>query len=92
MNSDDLDKKKTRLGFSLLVFASVFAGLTLTSVIVGAKFKTLPLLLVECTRINGNTAAAFSVSPFTIAWLVSTRWSGSAARGKAAATRAIQAR
>jgi putative spermidine/putrescine transport system permease protein len=59
------------LSGSLLVFATVFAEFTLTSLIVGAKFKTFPLLLVEYTRINGNVAAAFSVISFTIAWVVS---------------------
>jgi putative spermidine/putrescine transport system permease protein len=59
------------LSGSLLVFSTVFAEYTLTSLIVGAKFKTFPLLLVEYTRINGNIAAAFSVVSFTIAWLVS---------------------
>jgi putative spermidine/putrescine transport system permease protein len=67
------------LSGSLLVFATVFAEYTLTSLIVGARFKTFPLLLVEFTRINGNVAAAFSVISFTIAWLVSLLilWVGS---------------
>lgn len=59
------------LSGSLLVFATVFAEYTLTSLIVGARFKTFPLLLVEYTRINGNVAAAFSVISFSIAWLAS---------------------
>lgn len=67
------------LSGSLLVFATVFAEYTLTSLIVGARFKTFPVLLVEFTRKNGNTAAAFSVISFTIAWLVSVLilWLGS---------------
>jgi putative spermidine/putrescine transport system permease protein len=67
------------LSGSLLVFSTVFAEYTLTSLIVGASFKTFPLLLVEYTRINGNIAAAFSVISFTIAWLVSILilWVGS---------------
>jgi len=67
------------LSGSLLVFATVFAEYTLTSLIVGARFKTFPLLLVEFTRINGNVAAAFSVISFSIAWLVSLLilWVGS---------------
>jgi putative spermidine/putrescine transport system permease protein len=67
------------LSGSLLVFSTVFAEYTLTSLIVGAKFKTFPLLLVEYTRINGNIAAAFSVISFTIAWLASLLilWVGS---------------
>jgi putative spermidine/putrescine transport system permease protein len=80
------------LSGSLLVFSTVFAEFTLTSLIVGAKFKTFPLLLVEYTRINGNVAAAFSVISFTIAWLVSMLilWVGS--KGRIAATETIRAR
>jgi putative spermidine/putrescine transport system permease protein len=80
------------LSGSLLVFSTVFAEFTLTSLIVGAKFKTFPLLLVEYTRINGNTAAAFSVISFTIAWLGSMLilWVGN--RGQATATGSIQPR
>jgi putative spermidine/putrescine transport system permease protein len=80
------------LSGSLLVFSTVFAEYTLTSLIVGAKFKTFPLLLVEYTRINGNIAAAFSVVSFTIAWLVSILilWVGT--KGQNGATETIQAR
>ena len=80
------------LSGSLLVFATVFAEYTLTSLIVGARFKTFPLLLVEFTRINGNVAAAFSVISFTIAWLASILilWVGR--RGNSASREAIQAR
>jgi putative spermidine/putrescine transport system permease protein len=80
------------LSGSLLVFATVFAEYTLTSLIVGARFKTFPLLLVEFTRINGNIAAAFSVISFTIAWLASILilWVGH--RGNNASRDAIRAR
>lgn len=80
------------LSGSLLVFATVFAEYTLTSLIVGARFKTFPLLLVEFTRINGNVAAAFSVISFTIAWLVSLLilWVGS--KGQAAKSESLRAR
>ena len=79
------------LSGSLLVFATVFAEYTLTSLIVGARFKTFPLLLVEYTRINGNVAAAFSVISFTIAWLVCILilWVGS--RSKSGSSETIQA-
>ncbi len=79
------------LSGSLLVFATVFAEYTLTSLIVGARFKTFPVLLVEFTRKNGNTAAAFSVISFTIAWLVSLLilWVGS--KGLAAKAKTNQA-
>jgi len=68
---------------SLLVFATVFAEFTLTKLILGARFKTFPLLLVEYTRINGNIAAAFSVISFTIAWLASLLilWIGKKGQG-----------
>jgi len=80
------------LSGSLLVFSTVFAEYTLTSLIVGASFKTFPLLLVEYTRINGNIAAAFSVVSFTIAWLFSILilWGGS--KGQNASAETIQAR
>ena len=80
------------LSGSLLVFSTVFAEYTLTSLIVGARFKTFPLLLVEFTRINGNIAAAFSVISFTIAWLASILilWVGR--RGNITSREAIQAR
>lgn len=73
---------------SLLVFATVFAEFTLTKLILGARFKTFPLLLVEYTRINGNIAAAFSVISFTIAWLVSLLilWVGKKSQGSAGHT------
>jgi len=73
---------------SLLVFATVFAEFTLTKLILGARFKTFPLLLVEYTRINGNIAAAFSVISFTIAWLVSLLilWVGKQSQGSAGHT------
>ncbi len=79
------------LSGSLLVFATVFAEFTLTSLIVGARFKTFPLLLVEYTRINGNVAAAFSVISFTIAWLVSLLilWVGT--QGRATPSGTVQA-
>lgn len=80
------------LSGSLLVFSTVFAEYTLTSLIVGASFKTFPLLLVEYTRINGNIAAAFSVISFTIAWLVSLLilWVGS--KGQSGPAETVQAR
>lgn len=80
------------LSGSLLVFATVFAEFTLTSLIVGARFKTFPLLLVEYTRINGNVAAAFSVISFTIAWIVSMLilWVGT--KSKSVSNEAITAR
>jgi putative spermidine/putrescine transport system permease protein len=80
------------LSGSLLVFATVFAEYTLTSLIVGARFKTFPLLLVEYTRINGNIAAAFSVISFTIAWLTSLLILWLSRKGTNVSREAIQAR
>jgi putative spermidine/putrescine transport system permease protein len=59
------------LSGSLLVFATVFAEFTLARLIVGASFKTFPMLLVEYTRKDGTIAAGLSVISFTIAWVVS---------------------
>jgi putative spermidine/putrescine transport system permease protein len=59
------------LSGSLLVFATVFAEFTLARLIVGAGFKTFPMLLVEYTRKDGTVAAGMSVISFTIAWMVS---------------------
>lgn len=80
------------LSGSLLVFSTVFAEYTLTSLIVGARFKTFPLLLVEFTRINGNVASAFSVISFTIAWLASILilWVGT--KGQTAKVESLRAR
>jgi putative spermidine/putrescine transport system permease protein len=79
------------LSGSLLVFATVFAEFTLTSLIVGARFKTFPLLLVEYTRINGSVAAAFSVISFTIAWLISLLMLWVGTKGKATPAGTLQA-
>jgi putative spermidine/putrescine transport system permease protein len=79
------------LSGSLLVFATVFAEFTLTRLIVGASFKTFPLLLVEYTRINGNVAASFSVISFTIAWLASILILRVGSKDTAIQTEAIQA-
>ena len=78
------------LSGSLLVFSTIFAEYTLTSLIVGARFKTFPLLLVEFTRINGNVAAAFSVISFSIVWLASILilWVGSKGHAKAESIKA----
>ena len=59
------------LSGSLLVFATVFAEFTLARLIVGAGFKTFPMLLVEYTRKDGTIAAGLSVISFTIAWIAS---------------------
>lgn len=80
------------LSGSLLVFSTVFAEFTLAKLIVGARFKTFPMLLVEFTRINGNTAAAFSVISFTIAWMASMLILWVSSRGSASARDAVRSR
>jgi len=67
----------------------IFTEYSLTSLIVGARFKTFPLLLVEFPCIKGNIASAFSVISFTIVWLVSILilWAGS--KGQMARTESI---
>ena len=56
---------------SLLVFSAIFAEYTLARLITGARFKTIPMLLVEFTRRDGRIASAISVIAFTIALSVS---------------------
>lgn len=56
---------------SLLVFSAIFAEYTLARLITGARFKTIPMLLVEFTRRDGRIASAISVIAFTIAMALS---------------------
>ena len=56
---------------SLLVFTTVFAELTLATLITGARFKTLPMLLVEWTRQDGRLASALSVVSLAVAFGIS---------------------
>jgi putative spermidine/putrescine transport system permease protein len=56
---------------SLLVFSAIFAEYTLARLITGARFKTLPVLLVEFTRRDGRIASSISVVAFTVALLLS---------------------
>jgi len=55
----------------LLVFSIVFAEFTLTNLLVGARFKTFPIYLVEFTRFDGRQASALAVISFVVAWAVS---------------------
>jgi len=55
----------------LLVFSTVFAEFTLTNLLVGARFKTLPIYLVEFTRFDGRQASALAIISFMAAWIVS---------------------
>ena len=56
---------------ALLVFSTVFAEFTLTNLLVGTRFKTFPIYLVEFTRFDGRQASALAVISFTVAWLTS---------------------
>ncbi len=55
----------------LLVFSAMFAEYTLAVLITGARFKTLPMLLVEFTRRDGRIASAIAVVAFTVAMILS---------------------
>jgi len=55
----------------LLVFSAIFAEYTLARLITGARYKTLPVLLVEFTRRDGRIASAISVFAFTVALILS---------------------
>jgi putative spermidine/putrescine transport system permease protein len=56
---------------ALLVFSLVFVEFTLANLLVGARFKTFPIYLVEFTRFDGRQASALAVISFVIAWLAS---------------------
>lgn len=56
---------------SLLVFTTVFAELTLVTLVTGARFKTLSMLLVEWTRQDGRIASALSVISLAVAFGIS---------------------
>lgn len=55
----------------LLVFSTVFAEYTLTNLLVGTRFKTFPIYLVEWTRQDGRQASALAVISFIVAWITS---------------------
>jgi putative spermidine/putrescine transport system permease protein len=55
----------------LLVFSTVFAEYTLTNLLVGTRFKTFPIYLVEFTRFDGRQASALAVISFVVAWITS---------------------
>lgn len=59
------------LNGSLLVFSTVFAEFTLANLLVGSRFKTFPIFLVEFTRFDARQASALAVLSFLIAWVLS---------------------
>jgi putative spermidine/putrescine transport system permease protein len=56
---------------ALLVFSTVFVEFTLVNLLVGARFKTFPIYLVEFTRFDGRQASALAVISFLFAWATS---------------------
>lgn len=56
---------------ALLVFTTVFAEFTLSNLLLGSRFKTFPIYLVEFTRFDGRQASALAVISFTVAWFAS---------------------
>ena len=56
---------------SLLVFSTVFAEFTLANLLIGTRFKTFPIYLVEFTRFDARQASALAVIRFLFAWVVS---------------------
>lgn len=55
----------------LLVFSTVFAEFTLANLLIGSRFKTFPMYLVEFTRFDARQASALAVISFLFAWAVS---------------------
>ncbi len=56
----------------LLVFSTVFSEFTITNLLLGARFKTFPIYLVEFTRFDGRQASALAIISFVVAWVIST--------------------
>jgi putative spermidine/putrescine transport system permease protein len=69
------------LNGSLLVFSTVFAEFTLANLLVGSRFKTFPIFLVEFTRFDARQASALAVISFVIAWALSLALIWVAGRG-----------
>lgn len=55
---------------SLLVFSAVFAEFVLANLLIGTRFKTFPIYLVEFTRSDARQASALALMSFAIAWLI----------------------
>ena len=70
------------LNGSLLVFSTVFAEFTLANLLVGSRFKTFPIFLVEFTRFDARQASALAVMSFLIAWILSLALIWVAGRGE----------
>ena len=55
----------------LLTFSTVFSEFALTNMLVGSRYKTFPLFIVEFTRFDSRQASALAVISFAVAWLIS---------------------
>jgi putative spermidine/putrescine transport system permease protein len=64
----------------LLAFSVAFAEFTLANLLVGTRFKTFPIYLVEFTRFDARQASALALMSFAIAWLISIAILWAAAR------------
>jgi len=56
---------------SLLVFSAAFAEFALANLLVGTRFKTFPIYLVEFTRFDARQASALALISFVCAWAIS---------------------
>ncbi|MBA8841849.1 ABC transporter permease subunit [Ochrobactrum sp. RH2CCR150] len=56
---------------SLLVFSAAFVEFALANLLVGTRFKTFPMYLVEFTRFDGRQASALALISFACAWMIS---------------------
>jgi len=56
---------------SLLVFSAAFAEFALANLLIGTRFKTFPMYLVEFTRFDARQASALAFISFVFAWAIS---------------------
>jgi putative spermidine/putrescine transport system permease protein len=63
------------------VFSTVLAEFTLANLLIGTRFKTFPIYLVEFTRFDARQASALAVISFLFAWVLSLAVLWIAARG-----------
>ncbi len=55
----------------LLTFSACFSEFALTNMLIGSRYKTFPLFIVEFTRFDSRQASALAVVSFAVAWLIS---------------------
>lgn len=74
---------------SLLVFSAVFAEFALANLLIGTRFKTFPMYLVEFTRFDARQASALAFISFIFAWIISLAilWAAGRSRRSAPAVR-----